>query len=64
MPRFEKADGRTDRRRKHEHWRVIVNYHDKEAFSRVYTDRERAEKFADRQKKSPQVKSASVKLVV
>jgi hypothetical protein len=63
MPRLKSANGRTDRRRKHEHWRVFVHYHDKEAFSRVYTDRDKADKFADRQKKSPQVKSTSVQLV-
>jgi hypothetical protein len=30
-------------------WRVTVNYRDKQSFSRVYTDREKAGKFADRQ---------------
>jgi hypothetical protein len=63
MPKFNKGDGRIDRRRRHEHWRVTVNYHDKESFSRVYTDRERADKFAVRQKKSPLVKSTRVELV-
>ncbi len=60
MPQRRKIDGSLDRRRKHEHWRVTVSYQDNEIFRRVYTDRERADKFADRQKKSPLVKSARV----
>jgi hypothetical protein len=49
-----------DRRRKHRHWQVTVYYHDGEKFARVYIDRERATRFAERQKKSPVVKSARV----
>jgi hypothetical protein len=49
-----------DRRRKHRHWQVTVYYHDGEKFARVYIDRERAEAFAARQKKSPIVKSARI----
>jgi hypothetical protein len=49
-----------DRRRKHKHWQVTVYYHDGEKFARVYIDRERAERFADRQKKSPVVKSTRI----
>jgi len=49
-----------DRRRKHRHWQVTVYYHDGEKFARVYIDRERARSFADRQKKSPIVKSTRV----
>ena len=49
-----------DRRRKHQHWQVTVYYHDGEKFARVYIDRERAERFADRQKKSPVVKSTRI----
>ena len=49
-----------DRRRKHKHWQVTVFYHDGEKFARVYIDRERAERFAERQKKSPVVKSARI----
>lgn len=51
---------RRDRRRKHKHWQVIVYYHDGEKFGRVYIDRERAERFAERQKKSPVVKSTRI----
>jgi hypothetical protein len=49
-----------DRRRKHKHWQVTVYYQDGEKFARVYIDRERAERFADRQKKSPVVKSTRI----
>lgn len=49
-----------DRRRKHKHWQVIVYYHDGEKFGRVYIDRERAERFAARQKKSPVVKATRI----
>jgi hypothetical protein len=49
-----------DRRRKHKHWQVTVYYHDGEKFARVYIDRARADRFAERQKKSPVVKSTRV----
>ena len=49
-----------DKRRKHRHWLVTVYYRDGEKFSRVYTDRTKAAKFAGRQKKSPVVKLARV----
>jgi|SRR5580704_10845564 hypothetical protein len=49
-----------DRRRKHKHWQVTVFYKDGEKFGRVYTDRAKATKFAERQRKSPVVKTARV----
>ena len=49
-----------DKRRKHRHWLVTVFYDDGEKFGRVYTDREKAARFAHRQKKSPVVKSTRV----
>jgi hypothetical protein len=49
-----------DKRRKHKHWQVTVYYKDGERFARVYTDREKATRFAERQRKSPVVKSARV----
>ncbi len=49
-----------DKRRKHRHWLVTVYYHDGEKFGRVYTNREKAIRFAARQKKSPVVKLARV----
>jgi hypothetical protein len=49
-----------DRRRKHQHWQVTVYYHDGEKFARVYIDRDRAERFAERQKKSPVVKATRI----
>lgn len=51
---------RTDGRRKHRHWQVTVYYHDGEKFARVYIDRDRAERFAERQKKSPIVKATRI----
>jgi hypothetical protein len=51
---------RRDRRRKHRHWQVTIYYKDGEKFARVYIDRERASRFADRQKRSPVVKSARI----
>jgi hypothetical protein len=50
----------TDGRRKHRHWQVTVYYHDGEKFARVYIDRDRAESFAERQKKSPVVKATRI----
>jgi hypothetical protein len=52
-----------DRRRKHAHWIVTVSYADQELFGRVYNDREKAERFAARQLRSPQVKDARVKQI-
>jgi len=49
-----------DKRRKHRHWQVTVFYHDGEKFARVYTDHDKATKFAERQRKSPVVKLARV----
>jgi hypothetical protein len=51
---------RRDRRRRHRHWQVTVYYQDGEKFARVYIDRGRAERFADRQKKSPVVKATRI----
>jgi hypothetical protein len=50
----------TDKRRKHRHFLVTVYYADGEKFGRVYTDKAKATRFADRQKRSPVVKSARV----
>lgn len=52
-----------DRRRKHRHWQVTVYYRDGNKFARVYTNREKAAGFAERQKKSPVVKTARVVLI-
>lgn len=49
-----------DKRRKHRHWQVTVFYRDGERFARVYIDRDRAERFAARQKRSPVVRSARI----
>jgi len=54
------ARAHQDRRRKHQHWQVTIYYRDGERFARVYIDRERALRFAERQKKSPVVKSTRI----
>ncbi len=53
----------TDRRRKHHHWLVTVSYADGETFGRVYTDKDKASRFAERQRRSPVVKAARVSQV-
>jgi hypothetical protein len=59
-PKNEKSAFNRDRRRKHHHWLVTVFYADGEKFGRVYTDKDKATRFADRQKRSPVVKSARI----
>ena len=59
----ERKTFNTDKRRRHHHWLVTVNYADGESFGRVYTDKDKATRFADRQRKSPVVKSARVSQV-
>jgi hypothetical protein len=51
---------KTDKRRKHHHYMVTVFYFDGERFARTYTDKQKAVKFADRQKRSPVVRSTRV----
>jgi hypothetical protein len=51
-----------NKRRKHHHWVVTLFYADGEKFKRVYIDRKRARRFADRQKKSLIVARATVTL--
>lgn len=52
-----------DKRRKHRHWQVTVFYEDGEKFARVYIDREKAMRFAERQKKSPVVRATRVRQI-
>jgi hypothetical protein len=52
-----------DKRRKHHHFLVTVFYADGEKFGRVYTDKAKATRFADRQRRSPMVKMARVSQV-
>jgi hypothetical protein len=58
--RDEKSEFGKDRRRRHHHYLVTVNYADGETFGRVYTDKDKATRFAERQRRSPIVKSARV----
>jgi uncharacterized protein YhbP (UPF0306 family) len=52
-----------DRRRKHEHWQATIFYADGEKFVRVYISKERAKRFADKEKKSPIVKRTLVRRI-
>lgn len=58
--RDEKSQFGKDKRRRHHHFLVTVNYADGETFGRVYTNKEKATRFAERQRRSPVVKSARV----
>jgi hypothetical protein len=49
-----------DGRRKHHHYQATLFYKDGETFARVYSDRDKAAGFAERQRKSPLVKMARV----
>lgn len=61
MPKPAHTSG--DARRKHRHWKVTIYYTDGLKFTRIYTERKRAEKFAERQKRSPVVRSTRVREV-
>jgi hypothetical protein len=61
--RPQRTNFRTDQRRKHHHWQVTIFYPDGEKFARTYTDRKKAEAFAERQRHSPVVHMARVKKV-
>ena len=52
-----------DRRRRHHHFLVTVSYADGEKFGRVYTNKEKATRFAERQRRSPVVKAVRVSQV-
>ena len=66
MPKTEKSAKRgkapfdKDKRRRHHHFLVTISYADGEKFGRVYTDKEKASRFADRQRRSPVVKAVNV----
>jgi len=60
VKRRKRSEFGKDKRRKHRHWQVTVYYADGEKFARVYTDRKKAESFAERQRKSPVVKSTRI----
>ncbi len=60
MKRRKRSQFGSDKRRRHRHWQVTVFYADGERFARVYIDKEKAMRFATRQKRSPVVRSARV----
>ncbi len=49
-----------DKRLKHQHWQVTLFYRDGERFARVYTDHEKARKFAERAHLFPGLKMTRV----
>ena len=59
----QRTSFRKDQRRKHHQWEVTLFYPDGERFARTYTDRKKAEAFAERQRHSPVVHMARVKKV-
>jgi hypothetical protein len=63
MPKASKPSKTKRGYRKHSHWRVTVIYTDKEVSGRVYSDREKAEKYAARQKRSPVVKNTRIEQI-
>jgi len=60
MKRRKRSEFGKDKRRRHRHWQVTVFYDDGERFARVYIDKDKAQQFADRQKRSPVVRTARV----
>lgn len=60
LSRRKKSKYGKDKRRRHRHWLVTVFYEDGEKFGRVYIDKEKAVRFAERQKRSPVVRTARV----
>ena len=62
MPATQKRNWK-GRPRIHDHHLVQITYRDKEVFRRVYTNKEKAVSFANRQKKSPVVKNVTVRKI-
>jgi hypothetical protein len=58
--RRERTKFGKDKRRKHRHWLATIFYRDGERFARTYTDHEKADRFAERQRKSSVVKLVRV----
>ncbi len=63
MPTKKQKEAWADRRRKHHHWVVAIFYPDGEKFERKYTIKTKADGFAERQRRSPAVKSVKVRKV-
>jgi hypothetical protein len=51
-------------KQEYRYWRVTITYSDNEISGRVFKDRDKAEKYAARQKKAPVVKKAVVESIV
>jgi len=62
-PKRGRAPFVKDKRRRHHHFLVTIRYADGEEFGRVYTSKDKADRFADRQRRSPVVKAVRVSQV-
>ena len=62
-PQRDRASFVKDKRRRHHHFLVTIQYADGEKFGRVYTSKDKADSFAERQRRSPVVKSVRVSQV-
>ena len=51
-------------KQEYRYWRVTITYSDDEISGRVFKDRENAEKYAAKQKKSPVVKKTKVEAFI
>jgi hypothetical protein len=60
----DKDVGSKKGKEEHSYWRVTITYSDNEISGRVFKDRDKAESYADRQKKAPVVKKALVESFV
>jgi hypothetical protein len=63
MPKSNDADSKKGER-EYRYFRVTITYSDNEISGRVFKDRDKAEKYAARQKKAPVVKKAVVESFV
>jgi hypothetical protein len=57
---METSDASGTQEYRQESFRVTIIYSDNEVFGRVFKDREKAERYAARQKKSPVVKKTKI----
>ncbi len=60
MARAKVIEFKIEKRRTHHHYLVTVTYSDGDLFGRIFTNLEKAKKFAARQTKSAKVQSARI----
>jgi hypothetical protein len=63
MPGNKDVDNKKGKEEYH-YWRVTITYSDNEISGRVFKDRDKAEKYAARQKKAPMVKNALIESIL